>query len=244
MISGIIHKGSGLGNQLFRYIFVRTLALDRGWDFGFEGIENFKAPWMKLDWGKPVEGIQQDFIEARVNNAQGVDIRSYDDRIKNITDNTRIDGEFQGEWYFQHRKEEIKEWLGVHDNPLPDEVCIINFRGGEYKGVKDLYLTQEYWNKAMKEMGERVGYKRFMVVTDDVEEAQKFFPFFPVNHDMEMDWRMINSAKYLILSNSSFAILPALLGKAEIIIAPKYWARRNTGVWAMSYNKYENWVYI
>lgn len=241
MVAGIWHSGSGLGNQLFRYIMTRTIAEDKGFEWGMKNPENFKGRFLKIDMGKPVEGLLHTFEERKVLNGN-VDIRDYDDRVKDIQDNTLIDGEFQSERYFD--KEKVKTWLDIHDNPLPDDVCVINFRGGEYVGIKDLYLTQEYWNTALKEMTDRVGFKKFLVVTDDVAEAKKFFPFYDVNHDMEMDWRMINSAKYLILSNSSFAILPALLGKAEVIVAPKNWARRNTGIWAMEQNRYEGWVYV
>ena len=55
---------------------------------------------------------------------------------------------------------------------------------------------------------------------------------------------MINSAKYLILSNSSFAFFPAWLGKAEIVIAPKYWARYNKEYWSMEQNKVKGWKYL
>ena len=241
MIAGTFFKGSGLGNQLFRYIAVRTIAEKKGYEWGMQNPENFKGDFLHIDKGQKVEGLLHTFEERKVLNGT-VDVRGYDERVENIQDNTLIDGEFQDERYFDQEK--VKTWLDIHDNPLPEEICIINYRGGEYVGIKDLYLTEEYWLTAQKEMQDRVGYKKFMVVTDDVKEAQKMFPFYEVNHDMEMDWRMINSAKYLILSNSSFAILPALLGKAEVIVAPKNWARRNTGIWAMEQNKYHGWHYV
>jgi len=56
---------------------------------------------------------------------------------------------------------------------------------------------------------------------------------------------MIRHAKNLIIANSSFYILPALLNRrAEEVIAPKYWARRNTGVWATRQNFYRKFTYI
>jgi hypothetical protein len=82
------------------------------------------------------------------------------------------------------------------------------------------------------------------VVTDDVEEAKRMFPDFPVSHEIGHDWRSIRFAKYLILSNSSFGILPALIGDAKVIYAPKYWARRNTGVQALEYNVYKRFKHI
>ena len=52
MISGIFHKGSGLGNQLHRYVATRVLALDKGYKFSMVAPTNFKGEsFMKLDMG-------------------------------------------------------------------------------------------------------------------------------------------------------------------------------------------------
>lgn len=248
MIAGIFHTGSGLGNQLHRYVFVRTLALDKGFDFGMQNPENFKgSAFMNLDMGKPVENLQYTYTEPRILHTDNItDVRTYDfDGISNILDNTLIDGEFQGEKYFEHRKDEIRQWLAVESLTLPDNLCVINFRGGEYITNKDLFLNQEYWDAAIKKMKGINQNIQFQVVTDDPYTAKKFFPHFPISHNIAIDWRMIRYAPYLILSNSSFAILPALLNEnVKEIIAPKYWARHNAGFWALPYNEYRNWTYI
>ena len=49
MIAGIIHNGSGLGNQLHRYIMTRVLAMDKNLDWGFIGKENFKGYTCEFD---------------------------------------------------------------------------------------------------------------------------------------------------------------------------------------------------
>ena len=55
MIHGLIHPGSGLGNQLHRYVATRVLALDKGYDFGMVAPELFKGKdFMDLDIGKPM----------------------------------------------------------------------------------------------------------------------------------------------------------------------------------------------
>jgi hypothetical protein len=218
----------------------RVLAKDKGYKFGMIFPENCKVDFMNLDMGEPVQGLLHEFNEEKVLNANGVDIRPYDAKIRDIEDFTLIDGEFQDEKYFKHRLNEIREWLKVEPLTIPDDVCVINFRGGEYVGVKDLFLTQAYWDEAMSMMPN----KKFVVHTDDIETAQRFFPGIPCVHDVGLNWRAIRHARYLILSNSSFGILPALLGDAYKIIAPKYWARRNTGVWALPQNNYERFTYI
>ncbi len=247
MIQGIFHKGSGLGNQLHRYVMTRVLAEEKGFEWGMIGWENFKgASFMKLDRG--TDGyidFPAEYVERRTNNPEGVDIRGYDFfGLSQVEDGTIIDGEFQGEGYYMHQLENIKNWLKVDPIYMPEDLCVINFRGGEYVGVRDLFLPQEYWDRAIEGMKAAYPYIRFEVHTDDPTTAHQFFPDFPVVANIEINWRSIRYAKHLIISNSSFAILPALLGDAKEIIAPMYWAGRNVGYWKMNQNKYQRFTYI
>lgn len=246
MISGIFHLGSGTGNQLARYVMVRTLALDKGLDFGMIFPENFKGKdFMNIDMGVPVKGLIHTFNERKEVNKQGQDVRGYDwEGILNIKDFTLIDGEFQGEKYFEHHLEEIKEWLKVEPLEMPDDVCVINFRGGEYIGVKDLFLPSQYWVDAIRMMYTKHIGITFEVHTDDLETAKRVFPEFKCVHDIGLNWRSIRYAKHLILSNSSFAILPSLLGDATDIIAPRFWAGHNKGYWQLQQNQYKKFTYI
>lgn len=245
MIAGIFHQGSGLGNQLFRYVMTRTLAADRGIDFGMVNPELFKgASFMNLDMGKPVSGIQHEFHERKVME-NGVDVRGYDPEINFIADNAIVDGEFQDERYFSHRLKEIDQWLRVEPLATPDDECVIGFRGGEYTTVPDLFLPYDYWFFGIKTMVQTMPQMKFRVVTDDVPLAQRFFPELPVSHEVGHDWRSIRHAKWVIMANSSFYILPALLNEGvKLTIAPRFWARRNTGVWALPQNYYRKFFYI
>lgn len=247
MVSGIFHVGSGIGNQLHRYVMCRTLALDKGYEFGMINPENFKGKdFMNIDMGVPVKGLLHEFCEKKVINDDGQDIRPYDSKISEIEDFTLIDGEFQGEKYYEHRLSEIRNWLRTIPIKVPDNVCIMAFRGGEYVGVKDLFLPLSYWLEAMVEMN-KIKPMKFRIVTDDVETAKKFFTGLDVRvrHEISEDWGAIRHARYIILSNSSFGILPALLNEnAKKIIAPKFWAGYNKGYWQLEQNQYKQFTYI
>lgn len=246
MIACIFHQGSGLGNQLHRYVAVRCLALDKGYDFMVVAPENFKGRgFMELDMGVGADymDLVYEFNEKKVVE-NGIDIRGYDPEFNFIYDNTVIDGEFQDERYFEHRLDEVRKWLKVEPLEMPDDLCVINYRGGEYKLFPELYLTKEYWDKAIGMMKEKYPNIRFEVHTDDPDEAKNLFPY-PVIRDIGLNWRSIRYAKHLILSNSSFAILPALLNEnVKEVIAPRYWARRNKGVWALPQNYYKKFKHI
>lgn len=261
MIAGIFYEGSGIGNQLFRYITTRTLALDKGYDFGMIDPENFKGKgFMNLDMGINCEKWELDDFGYNEWNEKkvienGVDIRGYDPEINFVEDSTVIEGEFQDERYWGHRLPEIREWLKFEPLEISENLCVINFRGGEYKLYPDLFLTKDYWDKAIEMMLSKYKHLIFQVHTDDPKTAFCFFPNFEIienttiahslNTNMGYNWRALRYAKHIILSNSSFGILPSLLNEdVKEVIAPRYWARRNTKVWALPQNFYKKFTYI
>lgn len=243
MIAGIFHQGSGLGNQLHRYVMTRVLALDKGCEWGMLGKEDFKGKtFMNLElpdgvWLK--EPIV--FNEKKVVD-NGVDIRGYDPEINFVEDNTVIDGEFQDERYFEHRLKEIDEWLTVDPIEL-DDICVIGFRGREFTLFPDLFLTKDYWDEAIRIVKEKHPNIKFQVHTDDVKTAREFFPDYECIHDIGLNWRSVRYAHCAIIANSSFYILPRLLN-GDFTIAPRFWARRNIKIWALPQNYYKKFTYI
>ena len=159
MIATEFYKGQGLGNQLFCYVTTRTIALDKGYDFGIIHPENFLGKdFFDLDFGKKVEDIKNHYIEkGAIHPFSGADIRNYDDNLANVADDTKIDGLMQGEEYFAHRKDEIKKWLKVKKeydcfDYSSDDICVINFRGSGYVQEKDFFLYPKYWKDAVTNM--------------------------------------------------------------------------------------------
>lgn len=253
MIFGIFHQGSGLGNQLHRYIATRVLAEDKGYEFGMVHEHQFKGKdFMDITMKSGVRDIStitSRFDEKKVVE-NGVDIRGYDPEINFVQDNTVIDGEFQDPRYFEHRMFDIDVWLDVEPIEIPNDVCVIGFRGGEYALFPDLFLTKDYWEDAIQQMLAINPNMKFEVHTDDVETAQQFFPEYKCIHDIGINWRSMRHAKYAIIANSSFFILPRLLSHHQgpdgycITIAPRYWARHNTKIWALPQNYYKQFQYI
>lgn len=274
MITGIFHQGSGLGNQLHRYVATRVLALDKGYEWGMilnpdgSGKEvGFKGKsFMKIDdWDRGFKKniVKFDISQNTFNNlpsepemeygswqekyvrdeTSGVDIRSYDPEFNFIEDNTIIDGEFQDERYWQHREKEVDEWLKVEPLEMPDDVCVIGFRGGEFAVYPDLFLPKEFWDEGIARIKSINPNMKFEVHTDDPILAQQFFPDYKVTHDIGLNWRSMRFAKYAIIANSSFFIFPRWLNKGTTI-APRYWARHNTKIWALPSNFYRRFTYI
>ncbi len=170
-----------------------------------------------------------------------------------IEDGTIIDGEFQDERYFQHRTQEINEWLRVDYIEFPLDVCVIGFRGGEFYVFPELGLPKEYFDEAIEIMKGINPNMKFEVHTDDHVLAKQFFPDYTIIQDAGINWRSMRYARNAIIPNSSFHILPRLLSNFEVFqyenqktitIAPRYWARRNTKKWSMPQNYYKQFMYV
>lgn len=258
-------KGQGLGNQLFCYVTTRALAFEKGYDFCILNKELLDCMYfMDIDCG--VEQQKDDFEniyqekEDRIylgNSAHDIEhgcyITGVDEQLLSLKQTTLLYGNMQAETYFGKYKEEIKDWLRV--KPAYDcmeysreNLCVINIRGGEYTSNPELFLRRSYWLDAMKLMRRKRADMEFMVVTDDLSAARRILPEVKAYHfDLAGDYTTIKNARYLILSNSTFAFFPAFTSETvQYIIAPKYWARHNVsdGYWASEQNIYSNFDYL
>jgi hypothetical protein len=269
MITTELYNGQGLGNQLWSYVVTRTLAKDKGFDFGIMNPHKFKGKdFMDLDYGCDViggigpeggppellpEGIENYYVEKEIwYNKFNCDIRDFDQNILNIRDKTKIDGYFQSEKFIIHRKDEIKNWLRVKPefdcyDFSNDNICILNIRGGEYKGTRDLILPKQYWINAINNMLRINENLEFIIITDDLNYVKKLLPQYRAFHfNIGLDYSIVKNSKYLILANSSFSFFPAWTSETvKYVIAPKYWARHNIsdGFWACAFNMYQNWMW-
>lgn len=269
MIVTEIYNGQGLGNQLWCYVVTRVIALDRGYSYGIKNHNKFKGlDFLNLDFGNEVvggsghegedpytlpNGIKYYYKEREIQHPiSKADIRIYDKNLVNVPDNTKIDGVMQDEQYILHRKNEIRGWLQVKKEydcyDYSDEnICVINFRGGEFARHSEVFLTKKYWGDAIANMLKINKNFKFVVITDDVSTARTFFPDYDVMHfNIGKDYSIIKNAYYLILSNSSFAWFPAWLSETlKYCIAPKYFGRHNIsdGYWSLGYNITSDWHY-
>lgn len=274
MIGTEFINGQGLGNQLFCYVTARALAEEKGYEFGTAGQERFAVNihsnrgmyFMDVDLGHAIsEEEKKTFAtyhdaEARlfIGNSRhdlthGCYVAGADARIHQVEDNTLIYGNMQDESYFQNYLPQVKEWLKVkpeYDSYeySRENLCIINMRGGEYTGSPELLINRRYWLNGIAQMKKIRPDMEFMIVTDDVKTAQRMLPGIEAHHfDIGKDYVTLKNAYYLLLSNSSFACLPALTSETlRYVIAPKYWARHNVsdGYWASEQNIYTGWHYM
>jgi hypothetical protein len=218
--------------------------------------------FMDVDFGKPITGIENEFHEEwkfYQGPHEHVFMNMLDKNIYSVKDNTILKGQdgalggiFQCEDYLIDIKEEVKKWFKINNEhetifinklkelniDLDENLCVINFRGGEYRNLHNVILRREYWRDSINHMVSLNPNMKFIIVTDDIPCAKSYMPFdIPAIHfDIGFDFYVVNKAKWLIISNSTFSWWAAWLNEnVKKIIAPKYFISHNLsdGYWSV-----------
>jgi len=216
-------------------------------------------------WGELPRGIKNIWKEQSIikfDYGGEYEYFPFQKDIFNIGDNTKIvircGEDFR---YYRNKKDNIKNWFSIRQEKideylytlknlrlnLDENLCIVNARGGEYLGVKTFILGHDYWYSGILLMKEKNPDMKFICITDDVNFYKQIFHFPVIHISIGFDYWIINNAKNLLLSNSSFARFPAWLNSnSPFVIAPKYWARHNCsmGDWGWSEAYMDGWNYL
>jgi len=267
-----------IGNHQFQYSITRTVAEHNNYEWGFNPITSNdyyggqpQMNFFDINYGKQHTAKWKEMPEGVTNIWQEKhdhfdthDFYYYQPDIFDVKDNTKLIVPcVQNAKYYN--KEKLRKWfqikeknieyyeslLDIYNIVLDENLCIINIRGGEYKYVSSLLLRNEHWRDAIVHMTTRNPKMQYYIITDDTEYAKNIFPY-PVAHfGIGMDYYIINHSKNLIISNSSFAILPTWLNYNDpFVIAPRWWARHNVAekYWASSniysFNTEGNWNFL
>jgi hypothetical protein len=291
MIVSEIWTGSGLGNQIWHYVVPRVVAEHNGYEFGIEHPERWKARhFMQVDFGKEVvggqsqecggppiklpDGITSYYSELHTPHpVTGFDWMMADPHLFNIPDNTKIDGSMQHLTYIDPYREKILEWMKYDDNVKvldysSDDVCVIQFRGGDYL-TGHSFCPPEYYQMAMVKMKELNPNMEFVIVTDDPTSASNWIPGVPIVGSAIMDekdpyqgsigwyrypggpifvdYSILNTAKNVIISSSTFSFWPVWLNtEVKNVIAPMYWFdwQRSNGWWRPDDSIVDSWLWL
>lgn len=215
------------------------------------------------------DGVLNYYKEKRKDHpVYHCDISPFDPELIKVPDQTKIEGTMQSENYILHRKSEIIEWLKPTkqiNNLSADDICVIHFRGGDFLSIREVLLPAKYYYTAMKKMKEKNPKIHFVVVTDDPASASRLLGGIPIvgsssvseldkekaSHHLGgpvwMDYTILNNAKNVIMSNSSFGWWAVWTNiNAKNIIAPKYWARHNIsdGFWSNGDSLTREWEWL
>ena len=245
-----------ISDHMIRYAICRSVAEKKGYQWGINSVASHDYFGGKeqmyffedINYGLSIDtpyGQMPDGVnniwEEKTEHYPDYDYHPYQQDIFDIPDWTKIViycG--QDPRYFE--KEKIEKWFAIKseyvqlsektlkDNniELDENLCIMNARGGEYIGIRSLFLNFDYWQHAMAQMLKINPKMKFAFVTEDPDFYRRYASC-PVYHfGIATDYYIVNHAKNLILSNSGFGILPTWTNKnVQNIIAPRYWSRHN-----------------
>ena len=208
-----------------------------------------------------VEGFKHYYKERFDHHKRAPGCIGYpDNKFYELPDNCYINGTFQRMSYIEEHREEICSWLTYDDKVTDyssDNICVIQLRGGDYTTGHSM-LPPQYYQMAMQRMRENNPDIEFVIVTDDPGTASQYIPGVPVvgsavseekdqyqkniswykypGGPVGIDYSILNTAKYAIISASTFAFWPIWTNNDLVnVIAPKYWFDWNIsdGWWRM-----------
>jgi hypothetical protein len=207
---------------MFRYAVARTVAERKGYNFFID-----KTLWcghglFDLDFGVIDGDIKQTFYDT--------DQQEFNPAIYDVEDFTLLWGFFQSEKYFDHDK--VRQWFKVilEVPPFADNYCLIHFRGKDYNDFPQsiIQLPESYYNEGKTRMHQINPEMKFLIITDDKIEAERRFPNDEISNKTSIeDFALLNKAKYLIISNSTFSWWAAWLNLQNVVIAPTGWYNYN-----------------
>lgn len=176
------------------------------------------------------------------------DDTGFDSRIYDLTPGVEIRGYFQTYRYFDECLKYItpnqlislrspsKAFLACSEDFESTEICGIHIRRGDYLLHQNSIglLGVKYYENAIKKVLEYRKVNRFAVFSDDAQEAYNLLsPLLPKDTIWPRELDMLSSSENLILmskahclviANSSFSLLAALLaGEESLIIRPDKW---------------------
>jgi hypothetical protein len=257
-----------LGNHMWQYAVCRSVAEKLGFEWGINPTPTHdyhkgmnQMYFMNVDFGKPVLGITKEFHEKWTSiqrDGRTINVTGLDPKIYEISDGTILLGDkgakgglFQTYRYFES-KEKVSSWFQINSEYekkyqekleelgyiLDENLCVINFRGGEYRSIPYVVCRKEYWKNSIEHMKGLNPNMKFLIITDDISFAKSYMPFdIPAVHeDIGFDFYVVNKSKWLIISNSSFGWWASYLNQnANKIIAPKYFSCHNfsDGFWCL-----------
>jgi len=229
-----IYLDGRLGNQMFQYTIVRLIAEKNNYKFFIPNgkyHENDGNPhvWMGENIFDCYLGENNNPVLTYTYNDSHN--QEYNNNIFNISDNTLLRGFFQTDKYYDKYEDIIRSWFKFKPCAESDEIikkyenyCFIHFRGLDYKNIKMFFLPKSYYDDAKKHSG----CSKFVIITDDYNMATEYFPDdIILSNNAKIDFNILNKAKNIIISNSSFSWWAAWLNTDNNVIAPNGWFNYN-----------------
>lgn len=227
-----------LGNQMFQYAALRSLAKNFDYNYCLPVIESkmYNEDLNLYDCFllNEEKQIKTDLYQLNI------DTFGFDEAIySKCPDNVDLHGYFQDVKYFESNSGDIRNsftFKEVHSEAAKnfffpafgsEKVLSLHVRRGDYLNFEH-HPTQplEYYSKALRFFPRDV---KVLVFSDDMEwvEQQELFQgerfFLSRNNNTAVDLCMQTFCKYHIITNSTYSWWGAWLANSEKVVKPKMW---------------------
>jgi hypothetical protein len=207
------------GNHLFQYAVMRSVAEHCSFNYFAD-----KDNWL----GKGIVDVDFGINDGVIKTIYYEPDTVFNSNVFLISDFTGLNGYFQCDKYFDADK--VRQWFKPVAQPSTkysfEDYCFIHFRGGDYNVYPwNMYqLPNSYYDEAKRKMLEIEPTLKFVIITDDMVTARQRFPEdLIMSNSVAVDFATLASARYLIISNSSFSWWTGFLNKDNVVIAPGGW---------------------
>ena len=216
------HFRGRLGNNMFQYSYIRSVAERKGYDFSIYGDKTqFKNIFPHLE-------LKCENFNYKNRNLEEV---NYDlkQMFYNLEDDILTFGFFINHKYFEDSP--VNDWFKIflndEENKLynelivkynPNEYCYIHFRGTDFMDIELYKTNKDFFNISQK----LVNKTKFVVITDDIENAKKYINADDyITNNYKIDLKLLTSSKNLIIpSYTTFSWWGAWLSSADMILTP------------------------
>lgn len=230
----------GLGNLLFQFAFIYSLARDNDCNFTIHGLDSYFNVHSDNDYIQ----LKKDIVDLPnyrptikvENNVTEFNEFKYDDYNTFCDKNTLFSGYFQSEKYFNKYRKDLLDILKEPDivTRVLDETDIdfdtgmfLHVRTGDY-GPLNVILPRKYYDECLAQVPDHV--ENVYVFSNNIDDAKKIIGDFEVHFvehldELETLYSMARMKYGGICANSSFSWWGAWLNPSALktIFMPKDW---------------------
>lgn len=240
---------SGMGNQMFQYAFGKILEKERNIPVYF----TCNKSEFKLDGFDGIRFIDSSsrllmFVERYICkfNIRYQEFHSCFKEVdlNSISNFSYVSGYFQSSKLLEKNRDFVKSLFNISSiNFFQSNDCVTHIRRGDYLTTifaeinSNAVVPEDWFVNQLNYIKKEYAPENFKVVGDDGNYLKDFCNKLEldasalIQSPME-DFLKLMTAKYLIISNSSFAWWAAFLNihNNAVIIAPKYWVGFHVGI--------------
>lgn len=252
----IVRLQGGLGNQMFQYVFGRSVSRALGESVSFEKRGDMDAPNSRMAYSLDAFETTVNFTSQTAVKNYEEPIFAYDPKVYDQPQGTRFVGYWQTEKYFEtvlvHEELSLRAPVSAQSERVAEDItatansAAIHVRRTDYLHPMNSWMgvmPLSYYGQAMAYIRERCPDVKFFLFSDDPEWCRQNFPDCRiVDHNKagtegkgpgqeHEDLLLMSLCRHAIIANSSFGWWGAWLGdfSGKIVVAPNQWFNGTLG---------------